>query len=200
MDSASAHLTVAPNGYTGSLSLAAGTLPAGVTVAFDKTTLAFDGETSETAVLTVTTATDAMSGDLSIDVDATADGMTKTATLAVTVQPSITLHIPAGVNDTGASTSNPNTTAFGPYPITLATPPGGLSSSNPITIYFMNDDTVSHEIHADNAGQGFGHDPGPFGGGQMDPYVRKVDAAGTFDFYLHDQGSPKTVGRIFIQQ
>ena len=94
--------------------------------------------------------------------------------------------------------SNPNSTAFGPYPIKIIAP-ANLSSSNPITVYFKNDDTVSHEIHADNATQGFGHDPGSFGAGQMDPYVRQVNAAGTFDFYLHDQGSPITIGRLFVQ-
>ena len=193
-------MSVAPNGYVGSMALATGALPAGVTAAFDKASLALDGETTATATLTLTTATSAMPGDATVDVTAGADGVTQTASVALTVQSTITLHIPAGVNNTGATTSNPNSTAFGPYPITLATPPGGLSSSNPITINFKNDDTVSHEIHADNAGQGFGHDPGAFGAGQMDPYVREVTAAGTFDFYLHDQGSPKTIGRIFIQQ
>jgi hypothetical protein len=63
----------------------------------------------------------------------------------------------------------------------------------------MNDDSVSHEIHADASGQGFGHDPGPFGGGTMDPYVRKVNTAGTYDFYLHDQGQAITIGRIEIK-
>ena len=115
------------------------------------------------------------------------------------MQSVITIHIPAGVNNTGATITNPNTTAFGPYPIAL-TPPANFGSSSPIVVYFKNDDNVSHEIHADNPQQGFGHDPGPFGAGQMDPYVRKVIAGGTFDFYLHDQNSPITVGRVFIMQ
>jgi hypothetical protein len=198
MDNSAVHVSVAPNGYTGTLALATGTLPTGVTASFDNAMLTLDGTTTATATLTVTTADNAPPGDLPITVNATADGVTKSAPLDVTVQSTITLHIPAGVNNTGATVSNPNTKAFGPYPITIVAP-ANLSSSNPITVNFMNDDTVSHEIHADNATQGFGHDPGPFGAGQMDPYVREVNAAGTFDFYLHDQGSPITVGRIFIQ-
>ena len=114
------------------------------------------------------------------------------------MQSVITLHIPSGVNNTGATVSNPNSTAFGPYPVTI-TAPANLSESNPITVNFYNDDSVSHEIHADAQAQGFGHDPGSFGAGKMDPYVRKVNTAGTYDFYLHDQGNPLTIGRIFIK-
>jgi uncharacterized membrane protein len=197
-ENATVTVSVAPNGYVGSFALAAATLPGGVTAAFSPATVTLDGATTATSTLTLTTATDAVPGDATLAVNATAEGTTKAAPLALTVQSEITLHIPQGVNSTGATVTNPNTTAYGPYPVTIVAP-ANLSSSNPIVINFKNDDTVSHEIHADNAGQGFGHDPGPFGAGQMDPYVRKVNAAGTFDFYLHDQNAPITVGRIFIQ-
>lgn len=196
-ESATVHVSVAPNGYMGSMALDAGTLPTGVTAAFAPATLTLDGTTTATSTLTLTTATNAPPGALTVAVNASADGTTKAASLAVTVQSEITLHIAQGVNNAGATVTNPDTTAFGPYPVTIVAP-ANLSASNPIVINFKNEDTVSHEIHADNGAQGFGHDPGPFGAGQMDPYVRKVNAAGTFDFYLHDQGSPITVGRIFI--
>jgi hypothetical protein len=191
-------VSIAPNGYAGTVQLAPGTLPVGVTASFDKASLTLDGTTTATAALTVQTDTNAPPGALSVAVDVTAGGTTKSATVAVTVESVITLHIPKGVNNTGATIVNPNTTAFGPYPIDIVAPQG-ISAQNPVTVYFKNDDTVSHEIHADATAQGFGHDPGPFGAGQMDPYVRKVNTAGTYDFYLHDQGSPITVGRIHIQ-
>jgi plastocyanin len=191
-------VSIAPNGYSGTVALAAGTLPSGVTAAFDKPTLTLDGETTATATLTVTTATSAPPGTVPLAVNATAGGMTQSTAVSVTVESTITLHIPSGVNNDGATVSNPNTTAYGPYPITIVAP-AGISASNPVTVYFQNDDSVSHEIHADDQAQGFGHDPGSFGAGKMDPYVRKVNAAGTYDFYLHDQGSPITPGRVFIQ-
>ena len=198
MATATVTVSVAPNGYSGTVDLAAGTLPTGITAAFDKPTLTLDGATTATATLTLTTATSAPPGSVPLAVNATAGGMTQSTAVSVTVESTITLHIPAGVNNTGATVSNPNTTAYGPYPITIVAPPG-ISASNPVTVYFQNDDTVSHEIHADDQGQGFGHDPGPFGAGKMDPYVRQVNTAGTYDFYLHDQGAPITPGRVFIQ-
>jgi hypothetical protein len=191
-------VSVAPNGYSGAVDLTAGTLPSGVTAAFDNATLTLDGETTATATLTITTATSAPPGTAPLAVNVTAGGMTQSTAVSVTVESTITLHIPAGVNSTGATVTNPNTTAYGPYPITIVAP-AGISASNPVTVYFQNDDTVSHEIHADDQAQGFGHDPGSFGAGKMDPYVRQVNATGTYDFYLHDQGAPITPGRVFIQ-
>jgi len=191
-------VSVAPNGYRGTVQLSPGTLPAGVTATFDNASLTLDGATTATAKLTLKTDTNAPPGAVPLSVDVSAGGTTKTAAVDVTVESTITLHIPAGVNKTGATIVNPDTTAFGPYPIAIVAPQG-ISSQNPVTVYFMNDDTVSHEIHADAQAQGFGHDPGSFGAGKMDPYVRKVNAAGTYDFYLHDQGSPITIGRIHIQ-
>jgi hypothetical protein len=191
-------VSVAPNGYAGTVQLAAGTLPAGITASFDKPSLTLDGTTTAMATLTLQTDTNAPPGDAQVDVDVSAGGTTKTASVTATVQSVITLHIPQGVNNMGATIVNPNTTAFGPYPITIVAPQG-ISAQNPVTVYFKNDDTVSHEIHADATAQGFGHDPASFGAGKMDPYVRKVNTAGTYDFYLHDQGSPLTIGRIHIQ-
>ncbi len=192
------HVSIAPNGYSGTVELAAGTLPSGITATFDKSTLTLDGETAGTATLTITTATSAPPGTVPLSVTASAGGAPFSASVSVTVESVITLHIPQGVNSSGATVTNPNTTAYGPYPITIVAPQG-ISDANPVTVYFQNDDDVSHEIHADDEAQGFGHDPGSFGAGKMDPYVRKVNAAGTYDFYLHDQGAPITPGRVFIQ-
>jgi hypothetical protein len=198
MDEALVHVSVVPNGYRGSVTLATSSMPSGVAGTYDMPMLNLDGSTTATAVLTVKTSTSAAPGTTSLAVQASMSGMMKSATVSLDVQSVITLHIPQGVDNMGGTSQNPITDAYGPYPITI-TAPQGLSGSNPVTVYFKNDDTVSHEIHASASGQGFGHDPGPFGAGQMDPYVRKINSAGTFDFYLHDQGSPSTIGRIIVQ-
>ncbi len=198
MDQTAVSVSIAPNGYRGVVQLAAASLPSGVTATFAPASVTLDGATTATAQLTLASATDAAPGTASLSVGATADGTTESAPLSLEVQSVITLHIPQGVNSTGATITNPDSTAFGPYPIKI-TAPQGISAQTPVTVYFQNDDDVSHEIHADATAQGFGHDPGPFGAGKMDPYVRKVNSAGTYDFYLHDQGAPLTIGRIFIQ-
>jgi hypothetical protein len=197
LDTATVSLSIAPGGYAGAVQLSTTGLPSGVTSSFDSATVTLDGSTAATAVLTLTTATDAALGTAGFDIAVTADGMATTASVALTVQPMITLHIPAGVNSTGATVEDPDTTAYGPYPIAIVAP--NISTSSPVTVYFKNDDKVSHEIHADDQAQGFGHDPGPFGAGQMDPYVRQVNSIGTYDFYLHDQGQPITIGRVTIK-
>jgi hypothetical protein len=189
---------IAPNGYSGPVTLGTGNLPSGVTATFDSATAMLDGSTTVRAMLTLKTATSVPPGTASFVVTVGAGGATKSASVSLDVQSVITLHIPAGVDNMGGTVTNPITTAFGPYPIKI-TAPQGLSSNNPVTVYFQNDDSVSHEIHADAAAQGFGHDPGPFGAGKMDPYVRKVNTAGTYDFYLHDQGAPITIGRLIVQ-
>jgi hypothetical protein len=192
------HVSVAPNGYSGSVTLGAGTLPSGVTATFSPATLTLDGSTAGTATLTVATVDNTPPGTVSLDVQAMADGTTAHASVSVEVQSIITIHIPSGVNNLGGTVQSPVTSAYGPYPFKIVAPQN-MSSSSPVTVYFMNDDDISHEIHADNPDQGFGHDPGPFGAHSMDPYVRQVNAVGSYDFYLHDQGAPITIGLVEIQ-
>jgi hypothetical protein len=191
-------VSVAPNGYSGSVQLQAAMLPAGVEAAFNPATLALDGSATGTSQLTLTTASDAPPATASVEVDATAAGTTARSTVSVEVQSVITIHIPAGVDNNGGTTGNPVTSAYGPYPIKV-TAPQNISAQTPVTVYFMNDDGTSHEIHADAPDQGFGHDPGPFSPHTMDPYVRNVNAVGSYDFYLHDQGGPSTLGLLEIQ-
>jgi hypothetical protein len=194
-----ATVSVAPNGYSGMATLSVASLPTGVTGTFDNTTLSLDGHTTATATLTLKTATSATPGPANIEVDAMAAGMTFKTTIALTVESAITVHIPQGVNNMGGTTSNPVTTAFGPYPMKIAEPMGGISASNTVTVYFFNDDTVSHEIHASADQEGFAHDPGTIAPNSMDKLVRQVNTAGSYNYYLHDQGAPITVGLITIQ-
>ncbi len=195
--SSTVHVSIAPNGYAGSVTLAAGTLPTGVTATFSPATLNLDGSTPGTATLTVATVDSTPPGTVALDVQATADGTTAHGSVSVEVQSVLTIHVPAGVNNMGGTVSAPVTSAYGPYPFKIVAPQNIASS--PVTVYFMNDDDVSHEIHADNPGQGFGHDPGSFGAHSMDPYVRQVTAVGSYDFYLHDQGAPITIGLVEIK-
>lgn len=190
-------VSVAPNGYVGPATLAVAAMPTGVTGTFDNAMIVLDGRTTATAKLTVAAADSAAPGDANIEVDATAAGSTFKTTIALTVQSVITVHIPMGVNNMGGTTSNPVTTAYGPYPIKI-TAPQGMSAQNPVTVYFMNDDSVSHEIHASDDQEGFGHDPGLIAPMSMDSYVRNVNTTGSYNFYLHDQGAPITVGLIEI--
>ncbi len=194
---ATVHVSVAPNGYAGSVTLGAGTLPAGVTATFSPATLTLDGTSAATATLQLATVDRTAPGTVALDVQATADGTTAHASVSLEVQSILTIHIPAGVNNLGGTVQDPVTSAYGPYPFKIVAPQDIATS--PVTVYFMNDDAVSHEIHADNPQQGFGHDPGAFGAHSMDPYVRQVTAVGSYDFYLHDQGAPITIGLVEIQ-
>ena len=88
--------------------------------------------------------------------------------------------------------------AFGDYPMNIIAPKD-ISAQKPLTVRFFNDDDVAHEIHAASNAQGFPHDPGPIAAHSMDGLVRKVNSKGLYDFYLHDQNAPKTIGRLAVQ-
>jgi hypothetical protein len=122
----------------------------------------------------------------------------KTATAKLTVKPAITIVIPKGVYQLGGTKDNPYKMAFGDYPMNVIAAPG-ISGQNPLTVRFYNDDDVPHEIHAANQSQGFPHDPGSIAPHSMDSLVRKVNAKGLYDYYLHDQNAPATIGRLAVQ-
>jgi hypothetical protein len=198
MASESITVSVAPNGYTGMVQLAPGALPTGVTAKLTPDTLTLDGMTTADVKLELATDPSAPPATSSLDISVTSPAGSKSATLSLDVTSVITIHIPKGVDNNGGTINNPVTDAYGPYPIAI-TAPQAISGANPVTVYFFNDDNVSHEIHAGAPSQGFGHDPGPFGPNQMDPYVRHVNSKGQYDFYLHDQNGPGTIGRVVVQ-
>lgn len=191
-------VSVSPNGYVGPVQLQLGAMPAGLTGTFSPATLNLDGTTAGTATLTLATLDSSPPGSATLDVQASAAGMPFHASASVDVLSKITIHIPQGVNGLGGTISNPVTDAYGPYPFKIVAP-SGMSTQTPVTVYFMNDDGQSHEIHADNPNQGFGHDPGTIAPHSMDSYVRQVNTPGTYTFYLHDQGAPITIGMVEIQ-
>jgi hypothetical protein len=198
-DTVVVNVSITPNGFHGNVDLAMTTMPANVTASFATSSFELDGTTVATTALTLATSVSATTGDDALSVTATSTGMGNATTpIALTVNAALTITIPANVDNNGGTTADPVTNAFGPYPMTI-NGPANLSTSNTLTVRFYNADTIAHEIHASSPQQGFAHDPGPFPAMSMDPLVRHVNTAGTYDFYLHDQGAPTTIGRLVIQ-
>jgi len=198
-DTVIVNVSITPNGFRGNVDLAMATMPADVTASFATTSFALDGTTVATTALTIATSVSTATGADALSVTATSSGTgSATTPIALTVNAALTITVPANVDSNGGTTADPVTNAFGPYPMNIKAP-ANLSTSNTLTIRFYNADTIAHEIHASSPGQGFAHDPGPFPAMSMDPFIRHVNTAGTYDFYLHDQGGPSTVGRLVIQ-
>jgi hypothetical protein len=192
------HVAIAPNGFSGAVTLSVVGLPTDVDVAFTNGTLTLDGSTSATTALKLTTHTSTKPGDAPFSIVATSSAGTQSTPATLTVNAAITIQIPSGVGGLGGTLANPYRTAYGAYPMMISAP-AGISSTTPVTVRFYNADNVSHEIHASSPLAGFAHDPGSISPMSMDRLVRNVTVAGTYDFYLHDQGGPATVGRIIIQ-
>lgn len=192
------NVTVAPNGFSGAVTLSAEGLPSDVDVAFASPSLMLDGTTSVTTKVTLSTHSSTAPGAIPFSIVATSGTAKMGAPSTLTVNSALTINIPSGVNNLGGTQGNPYRTAFGTYPITIKAPQG-ISAASPVTVRFYNADSVSHEIHASAPGAGFPHDPGSIAPQSMDRLVRKVTATGTYDFYLHDQNGPSTIGRIIIQ-
>jgi hypothetical protein len=195
----SVNVTVKPNGYVGPVNLQVTDLgPDVVTAKLASPSVTLDGATNAVVKLTLTTLASTPPQAVKFTVSAIVANGTKTADGALTVHSAITFTIPAGVDGMEGTQGNPNTKAFGSYPAQLVAP-ANLSGANPVTVRFFNADNKAHQIHAGNNAQGFPHDPAPIGPNSMDNLVRSVNAKGTYDFYLHDEGSPLNVGRIVIQ-
>lgn len=192
-------VTVSPNGYEGSVNLAINNLGnGGITGAFSSKKITLDGVTDTTVKLTLTTMSSTPPGTLNFSVSGAVATGAKTAAATLTVKPAITIVIPKGVLGLGGTQDNPYKKAFGEYPMNVIAAKD-ISNQSPLTVRFFNDDDVAHEIHAANQSQGFPHDPGPIAPHTMDTLVRKVNAKGLYDFYLHDQNAAKTIGRLAVQ-
>lgn len=192
-------VSIDPKGYSGDVLLGSNSLDGdGLTPSFGKTTITLDGSTIAKTTFTLKTASNTPPATVGYTITAASQDGSATAAGAVTVLSDITIVIPTNVAGLPGDVGNPYKDAFGPYP-TVILAPAGISAANPVTIRFFNDDEVEHEIHAGQAGAGFPHDNMPIPANSMDNLVRKVTAAGTYDFYLHDQGAAQTIGRIVIQ-
>jgi hypothetical protein len=93
--------------------------------------------------------------------------------------------------------ANTGPNVFGTINVTA---PANMSAQNPITVNFLNLDSTPHEIHGGQATQGFPHGKGTFAQNQMDT-PRLLNTSGlTYSFYLHDEGSAKTPGKIVVSK
>ncbi len=196
-------VTVAPKNYTGTVTLDVSGLPAGVTTKFSSATLNVSGTTGQTATLTLMTKSDVAPNLTNLMVRGTAGSNVATSPLALNVKPLITIAIPTNVDAMKGTNGNPSTNAFGDFPIIITAPTN--ISATPVEVKFVNKDSAGHCIHASNPTQGFAHDPVNNGvcnaliqQNQFSGQQRKVNATGTYTFYLHDQGD-LTRGQIKIQ-
>jgi len=193
-DTTNLTVTIEPNGYTGDVLLHVDGLPSDVTSQLSGSTVSLDGTSPKTIGLTLTTLSSTATGSFAFQVTGTSPGGSKSAAASLTVNPVITIIIPKDL----ATYAN-TTQAFGDYPTMIKALPT-MDATHTITVKFFNDDTVPHEIHADQGAEGFPHGTGSIDPGSFDPVVRKVTAADTFDFYPHDLGNgPTILGEIVIQ-
>lgn len=195
-DSAEVELTVAPNGYVGQVSLSLMNVPADVQGSLSVTSLTLDGSSDQLLSLTLESASDTVTGAFAVTVVGTAPEGQASGDVALTIEPVITVYIP---QDLESYVSSPaNTTAFGAYPTRIKAPPN-LGPENTITVRFFNQDSVNHEIHADQDQQGFGHGQGPIAPNSFDPVVRNINAPGDYSYYPHDIGT-NILGLISVEE
>jgi hypothetical protein len=197
-------VTIAPQGFTGTVNLAVSGLSTGVTGAFNPTSVSVSGTTGATSMLTLTTLESVLPATTPFTVTATSGSATATSAPSLVVLPQITIQIPTNVEALAGTSGTPSTNAFGNYPIVL-TAPANFGTNNPIIVKFLNNDSAPHCIHASNPNQGFPHDTDPNGvcsmlmaKGQLDGTAHNVNTKGSYLFYLHDEGDT-TDGMIKIQ-
>lgn len=185
-------LTIAPNGYEGAVALTVSGLPADVGVELSMPSVTLDGATEVEVAVRLSSLSSTVTGAFAFEVTGTVDTGAKSTAGTLTIEPVITIVIPPNL----ASFSN-STEAFGDYP-TLITALPEMSEQNPITVRFLNTDTVAHEIHSDGE-NGFIHGQGPIAPMSYDMVDRHVSAPGEYNFYPHDLNDPSIAGMITIQ-
>ena len=197
-------VTIAPQGFTGTVNLAVTGLSTGVTGAFNPTSVSVSGTTGATSMLTLTTLESVVPATTPFTVTATSGSATANSAPSLVVMPQITIQIPTNVAAKAGTSGNPSTDAFGNYPIVL-TAPANFGTNAPIVVKFLNNDSSPHCIHASNATQGFPHDAVTNGvcntlmqKGGYDQTAHNVNTKGSYVFYLHDEGDT-TDGMIKIQ-
>lgn len=179
-------ITITPSGgFTGTVTLSATGLPAGVTGTFAPTSVDISGTTPMTAMYTLdvpssVTPTTAAS---SMMLTGTSGASTADAPLALTVERKITIAIPMNCEA--------DTTAFGTTPIVINS--GGISASSPIEVDFVNQDTsaaAGHIVHSTNTANGFFHGDtaNPVQPNKSDA-PRLVTGTGSYPFYMHNENT-----------
>ena len=197
-------VTITPQSFTGTVTLAVSGLSTGVSGAFNPPTVNVSGTTTATSMLTLTTLESVVPATTPFTVTATSGANNATSAPSLVVMPQITIQIPTNVQAKAGTSGNPSTDAFGNYPIVINAP-ANFGTNNPIAVKFINNDSTAHCIHASNPNQGFPHDAVTNGvcntlmnKGQMDQTAHNVNTKGSYLFYLHDEGDT-TDGMIKIQ-
>jgi hypothetical protein len=197
-------VTIAPQGFTGTVNLAVTGLSTGVAGVFNPTSVSVSGTTGATSMLTLTTLESVIPATTPFTVTATSGSATATSAPSLVVMPQITIQIPTNVAAKAGTSGNPSTDAFGNYPIVINAP-ANFGTNAPIAVKFVNLDSSPHCIHASNPTQGFPHDAVTNGvcntlmqKGQSDQTAHNVNTKGSYLFYLHDEGDT-TDGMIKIQ-
>jgi hypothetical protein len=197
-------VTIAPQGFTGTIDLAVSGLPTDASGAFVPASVNVSGTTGATSTLTLTTLSTVVPGTAPFTITATAGTESVTSAPMLEVMSQITISIPVNVASLEGTSGTPSTNAFGTYPIVMNAP-SGFGTAQPITVRFLNLDSAPHCIHASNATQGFPHDSvtngvcnTPMAKGTYDQTNHPVNTKGSYAFYLHDQGD-LTDGMIKIQ-
>jgi plastocyanin len=183
-------IRVDPNGYVGPVALSLEGVPADVTAELAPASVDLDGATEAMANVSFTTLSSTQSGQFQITAAGTVASGEKSTTLTLTVEPAITITIPAGINNMQG------TGVFGDYPTVIKAVPG-MSAQSPIRVRFFNADNLVHSIHADNDGQGFPHGDDIIPGMYEVP-ERLVNSPGTYNYYPHDIGQ-SILGQIVIE-
>jgi plastocyanin len=158
-------------GFLGTVTLSAGTLPAGFMLTFDSPLVnVAAGPAMASGRLVVPTS--AIPGPVTLSIVATSGTLMHDASASLTVRGELVIHIPAGARDMGDA-------AFGPNPMRVPM----LQAGTKIT--WVNDDTIAHRIHADGV-NGFDHEPSNLAPGRT--YSVTVSSPGRYDYncHLHD--------------
>lgn len=197
-------VTIAPQGFSGTVNLAVSGLATGVTGAFNPSSVSVSGTTGATSMLTLTTLESVLPAATPFTVTATSGSTSATAAPSLNVLPQITIEIPTNVAALAGTGGTPSTDAFGNYPITINAP-ANFGTNNPIVVKFVNNDSAPHCIHASNATQGFPHDSvtngvcnTPMSQGDTDKTAHNINTKGSYTFYLHDEGNT-TDGMVKVQ-
>jgi hypothetical protein len=197
-------VTIAPQSFSGTVSLAVSGLATGVTGAFAPASVTVSGTTGATSTLTLTTLESVLPAATPFTITATSGSTTATAAPSLNVMSQITIQIPANVEALAGTIGNPSTNAFGNYPIVLNAP-ANFGTNNPMVVRFLNLDATPHCIHASNANEGFPHDAEtngvcdtPMATNEFDKTAHNINTKGSYLFYLHDEGNT-TDGMIEVQ-
>jgi plastocyanin len=177
-------VTVTPeNGFSGAVALEAVGARASWLTSFDNATVNVAGGPA-TATLTVKIPTDAEAGTALLAVKGTSDTLSPvTPNADVVVKPELVIRIPQG------SVDNPEN-SFGPAgknTVRLVAPGTKIT--------WINDDTVPHRIHGDNA-NGLNHEPNNMAaaGGS---YTVTITKAGVYNYRCHIHSQME--GTLIIQ-